>query len=125
MVYNVLTCFSNARGYGQNGGANGKAASGKTYLSTLEQAVVNMGVNPSTGNLTQQDYFETYAYDSHNGGDTDFGSGGLALLDGSVFNGANVNRIAVGAGKDQTMFIMNADDLGGFAGGKCPDYRLK
>ncbi|CZS88993.1 uncharacterized protein RCO7_04645 [Rhynchosporium graminicola] len=103
---------------GQNGGQNGAPASGKTYLSTLEQAVVNMAVNPSTGALKQQDYFETYAYDSNNGGDTDFGSGGLALLDPTVFYGTGVSRIALGAGKDAKLFIMNADNLGGFAGGK-------
>lgn len=76
-----------------------------------------MGVNPSTGELKQQDYFESYAYDSNNGGDTDFGSGGLALLDPNTFYGTGVSRIAVGAGKDAKMFIMNADNLGGFAGG--------
>lgn len=108
----------NGRGAGQNGGANGKAASGKVYLSTLEQAVVNMGVNPGTGELKQQDYFESYAYDSNNGGDTDFGSGGCALLDPGTFYGTGIARIAVGAGKDAKLFIMNADDLGGFAGGK-------
>lgn len=77
-----------------------------------------MAVNPSTGELKQQDYFETYAYDSNNGGDTDFGSGGLALLDPSVFYGTGISRIAIGAGKDAKMFIMNADNLGGFAGGE-------
>ncbi|KAG4438082.1 hypothetical protein IFR05_006448 [Cadophora sp. M221] len=117
-VNRVFFITGNARGAGQNGGANGAPASGKTYLSTLEQAVVNMGVNPSTGELKQQDYFETYAYDSNNGGDTDFGSGGLALLDPTVFYGTGVTRIALGAGKDAKLFIMNADNLGGFAGGK-------
>ncbi|KAI9048154.1 hypothetical protein LZ554_007949 [Drepanopeziza brunnea f. sp. 'monogermtubi'] len=117
-VNRVFFITGNARGAGQNGGANGKAASGKVYLSTLEQAVVNMGVNPSTGELKQQDYFESYGYDSNNGGDTDFGSGGCALLDPGAFYGAGVARIAVGAGKDAKLFVMNADDLGGFAGGK-------
>ncbi|KAH9212453.1 hypothetical protein DL95DRAFT_304226, partial [Leptodontidium sp. 2 PMI_412] len=115
-VNRVFFITGNARGAGQNGGANGAPASGKTYLSTLEQAVVNMAVNPSTGELKQQDYFETYAYDSNNGGDTDFGSGGLALLDPTVFYGTGVSRIALGAGKDAKLFIMNADNLGGFAG---------
>jgi len=88
------------------------------YLSTLEQAVVNMGVDPNTGNLTQQDYFESYAYDSNNGGDTDFGSAGLSLLDPTVFYGTGVARIAIAGGKDGKIYFMNADNLGGFAGGK-------
>ena len=88
------------------------------YLSTLEQAVVNMGVDPNTGTLTQQDYFEPYAYDSNNGGDTDFGSSGLCLLDPNVFYGTGISRIAVAGGKDGKVYIMNADNLGGFAGGE-------
>jgi hypothetical protein len=114
----LLTKDRNARGAGQNGGASGAPASGKVYLSTLEQSVVNMGVNPATGNLTQQDYFEPYAYDSNNGGDVDFGSSGLALLDPTVFYGNGVSRIAVAGGKDGKVYIMNANNLGGFAGGK-------
>jgi hypothetical protein len=87
-------------------------------LSTLEQSVVNMAVNPSTGALQQQDYFEPFNYDSNNGGDLDFGSAGIALLDPTVFNGNGVNRIAVAGGKDGKLYFMNADNLGGFAGGQ-------
>ncbi|KAF8855141.1 hypothetical protein BDZ45DRAFT_676433 [Acephala macrosclerotiorum] len=113
----VFFVTGNARGAGANGGANGKAASGKVYLSTLEQCVVNMAVDPSAGTLTQADYFEPYAYDSLNGGDRDFGSAGVGLLDPTVFNGNGVSRIAVAGGKDGNVYIMNADNLGGFAGG--------
>ncbi|PMD15274.1 hypothetical protein NA56DRAFT_349943 [Hyaloscypha hepaticicola] len=35
-------------------------ASGRILLDTLSEAVVNMGVNTTTGKLFQQDYFETY-----------------------------------------------------------------
>jgi hypothetical protein len=77
-----------------------------------------MGVDPNTGTLTQQDYFEPYAYDSDNGNDLDFGSAGVALLDPTVFYGTGVSRIAVAGGKDGKVYIMNADNLGGFAGGK-------
>lgn len=104
----------NARGAGQNKGAAGTAASGKTYLSTLEQAVVDFSVS-STGVLTQADYFEPYAYDSLNGGDRDFGSSGVAVLD-PVFSGGGVTRVAVAGGKDGHVYIMDANNLGGFAG---------
>ena len=110
--------LSNARGAGQNGGASGKAASGKVYLSTLEQAACNFAVNPSNGLLTQQDYFEPYGYDSNNGGDIDFGSSGIALLDPGTFYGTGVSRIGVAGGKDGLVYILNADNLGGFAGGQ-------
>jgi hypothetical protein len=114
----VFFVTGNARGSGQNGGANGKPASGKVNIGTLEQAAVDMAVNPNTGAFTQSDYFEPYAYDSNNGGDRDFGSSGLALLDPTVFYGTGVSRIAVAGGKDGKVYIMNADNLGGFAGGK-------
>lgn len=114
----VFFVTGNARGSGQNGGAGGQAAKGNVYLSTLEQAAVNMGVDPNSGALTQQDYFEPYAYDSNNGGDRDFGSSGIALLDPTVFYGTGVARIAVAGGKDGKVYIMNADNLGGFAGGR-------
>ena len=117
----VFFVTGNAQGKGQNGGSTGKPASGRTYLSTMEQAVGNYGVDPTTGTLTQQDYFEPYFYDSNNGGDADFGSSGLALLDPTVFYGigsSTVKRIGVAGGKDGKIFILDADNLGGFAGGE-------
>jgi hypothetical protein len=84
-----------------------------------------MAVNPSTGALQQQDYFEPFNYDSNNGGDLDFGSAGIALLDPTVFNGNGVNRIACAGGKDSKFYILNADNLGGFAGGcSSPDHKV-
>ena len=37
-------------------------ASGRVHLDTLSECVVNMAVDPKTGVLTQQDYFEPYTY---------------------------------------------------------------
>lgn len=70
----------------------------------------------ASGSLTQADYFEPYAYDSLNGGDRDFGSSGVALLDPATFSGGGVNRVAVAGGKDGHIYIMDADNLGGFGG---------
>ena len=74
-------------------------------------------MNPTTGNLTQQDYFEPYNYDSLNGGDRDFGSSGVALLDPSAFKTTGVSRIAVAGGKSGLIYVLNADNLGGFKNG--------
>jgi hypothetical protein len=112
-----LTTCRNARGAGQNLGTTGKPASGKTYLSTLEQCACDFNVNPSSGLLTQADYFEPYEYDSLNGGDRDFGSSGLALLDPGTFSGGGVNRVAIAGGKNGKVYVLNADNLGGFAMG--------
>jgi hypothetical protein len=110
-----LTIFSNGRGAGDNGGKI--PASGKKPISTLEEVVADFGVNPSTGVLTQADYFEPFEYDNLNGGDLDFGSSGVALLDPSTFFGTGVSRIAVAGGKSGKIYILNADNLGGYAQG--------
>jgi hypothetical protein len=107
--------ISNGQGKGQLLGANGVPTVGLgNYLSTLENAVVNFNVDPDTGALSQADWFVTSDYDNLNGEDKDVGSSGLALLDPTVFSGGGVNRIAVAAGKIATIYIMNADNLGGF-----------
>ena len=48
------------------------------------------------------------------GGDQDFGSGGIALLDPTVFKGTSVSKIAVTAGKNGKIYILNANNLGGY-----------
>lgn len=91
-------------------------ASGKKPISTLEQAVANFAVDPSTGVLTQQDYFEPFEYNSLNGGDKDFGSSGVTLLD-PFFSGGGISRIAVAGGKSGKIYFMDANNLGGFKTG--------
>jgi iron transport multicopper oxidase len=75
-----------------------------------------MNVDPSSGLFMQADYFEPYEYDTLNT-DVDFGSSGIALLDPSTFFGNGVSRIAVAGGKSGKLYILNADNLGGFAEG--------
>jgi hypothetical protein len=89
-------------------------ASGRILLDTLSEAVVNMGVNATTGKLFQQDYFETYQYIAMDQGDRDLGAGGVQLPDPSVFSGGGVSRMAVACGKNGIAYIMNADNLGGY-----------
>ena len=48
------------------------------------------------------------------GGDLDFGSGGVSLLDGSVFSGGGVSKLAIAAGKSGKTYVLNADNLGGY-----------
>lgn len=111
----MLIIPSNGRGGGDNAG--GAPASGTKLISTLQQAVANFGVDPGSGVLTQQDYFEPFEYQSLNGGDRDFGSSGVALLDPTAFSGAGVSRIGVAGGKSGKVYVLNADNLGGFANG--------
>lgn len=65
-------------------------------------------MDPNTGALTQQDYFEPYNFDTQlNGGDRDMASAGVALLDRDTFNapGVGVNGIAVASGKNGVVRI--------------------
>ncbi|KAL8651207.1 MAG: hypothetical protein Q9226_004803 [Calogaya cf. arnoldii] len=100
-------------GNGQGHENKDTPASGRSPLSTLDEVVANFAV--SDGKIALQDYFEPYEYIGMDAGDRDLGSGGVALLDPSVFKGTNgVNRIAVTIGKNGKAYIMNADNLGGF-----------
>lgn len=116
---NVYFSTGNGVGPGINK-VQGVPASGKTYSSTLEQVAACFAVDPNTGALTQQDYFEPYNFDTQlNGGDRDMASAGVALLDRNTFNAPSVgvNGIAVASGKNGVVYIMNADNLGGFYNG--------
>ncbi|KAF4630464.1 hypothetical protein G7Y89_g7678 [Cudoniella acicularis] len=108
--------FFLATGNGE-GHANGDVpGSGRTSLSTLDEVVASMTVSPA-GNITLSDYFEPYEYVSMDAGDRDLGSGGVALLDPTVFNGGGVSRIAVSVGKNGKAYILDANNLGGFKQG--------
>jgi iron transport multicopper oxidase len=103
---------------GNGGGhANGDVpASGRTPLSTLDEVVGDFAVSTS-GKITLSDYFEPYEYVTMDAGDRDLGSGGISLLDPTVFVGKGVSRIAVSIGKNGKAYIMNANNLGGFKQG--------
>jgi iron transport multicopper oxidase len=63
------------------------------------------------------DYFEPYEYITMDAGDRDLGSGGVTLLDPSVFNGNGISKMAVTVGKNGKAYVMNANNLGGFKQG--------
>jgi hypothetical protein len=118
----LLTSPRNGDGAGDNG--NGTPASGKVPISTLQQATVNMGVS-AAGVFSQNDYFEPYEYATLDLTDLDFGSSGAALLP-SYFSGGGVTQIVVTGGKSGKLYVMDANNLGGFSegnnltdGGKC------
>ncbi len=104
--------FRNGQGH-ENGNV---PASGREPLSTIDECVTNVKVS-STGVLTLTDYFEPYGYVTIDAGYRDLGSAGVALLDPTVFNGTDVNRIAIAAGKSGIVYVLNADSLGGFKQG--------
>lgn len=101
-------------GNGQGHENQGTPAAGTSGLETLGEAALNFAVDPDTGAVSLTDYFQPFDYQNMDGGDQDFGSGGIILLDPTVFNGTGVQRMAVTAGKNGKVYILNVNDLGGY-----------
>ncbi len=71
-------------------------------------------VSTTGGTLAVADYFEPYNTVTESGNDEDLGSGGaLVLPDLSDSTGA-IHHLAVGAGKDQNIYVVNRDSMGKF-----------
>jgi iron transport multicopper oxidase len=71
----------------------------------------------ASGNLSVTDYFEPYDYVALDSEDSDFGSGGIALLDKNYFNGSKIEQIGVAVGKSGKIYVVNANNLGGYKEG--------
>ena len=110
----VLIFHSNGDGIGVNNGLNGKPASGKIPINTLGSTIVNFGVDPVAGKLTQQDYFQPLNYAKLNSGDKDISSSGVSLLDSTTFSGGGVNRVGISGSKAGIVYVVDADNLGGY-----------
>jgi hypothetical protein len=60
------------------------------------------------------DYFQMFDTDSESGADTDLGSGGSFVLPDLKDNANNTWHLAVGAGKDGRIYVVNRDMMGKF-----------
>jgi len=67
----------------------------------------------TTGGLAVADYFEMYNQASENGSDTDLGSGGAMLVNEKDSTG-KVWQLALGAGKDGNLYVVDRTNLGKF-----------
>ncbi|KAF2492456.1 WSC-domain-containing protein [Lophium mytilinum] len=104
-----------ATGNAEGGGFNNKVpASGRVHLDILSECIVNLAIDPDTGALTQQDYFEPFGYLGMDAGDRDLGSGGVCLPDPKTFSGGGIARLAITCGKNGICYVANADNLGGY-----------
>ncbi len=68
----------------------------------------------TSGGLAVADYFEMSNQQSENDADTDLGSGGALVLPDFTDRSGNVRHLAVGAGKDGHMYVVNRDSMGKF-----------
>jgi hypothetical protein len=69
---------------------------------------------PAAGSLGVADYFTMWNEVAESNGDTDLGSGGLMLLPDLSDENNTVRHLAVGAGKDGNIYVVNRDAMGKF-----------
>ena len=68
----------------------------------------------TSGGLSVADYFEMDNQSSENGSDTDLGSGGAMVLPDLNDGVGHTMHLAVGAGKDSNLYVVNRDSMGKF-----------
>jgi hypothetical protein len=87
--------------------ANGFPASGDFGNSFMKVS--------TTGNvLAAADYFAAYNLQAESDADQDLGSGGAMLLPDQTDATGVTRHLAVGAGKDTNIYVVNRDDMGKF-----------
>ncbi len=78
----------------------------------------------TTGNqLAVADYFEMDNEASENGSDTDLGSGGAIVLPDLKDGSGNTWHLAVGAGKDGNLYVVNRASMGKFSANNSSIYQ--
>ncbi|KAJ3176268.1 hypothetical protein HK101_010463 [Irineochytrium annulatum] len=93
------------------------ATAGNSPPGQLGQSTINFGIDAS-GKMHAQDFFMPYNYQQLNGGDRDFGSGGVTLFpQGTVFSTPSHPKLCASVGKTGLVYVMDANNLGGFAQG--------
>ncbi len=71
-------------------------------------------ISPSTRKQPVADYFTMYNTVQESGGDVDLGSGGAMLLPPMKDSQGNTRYLAMGAGKDQNLYIVDRTNMGKF-----------
>jgi hypothetical protein len=66
----------------------------------------------TSGGLAVTDYFATFNTVQQSDADTDLGSGGTLVLPDLVDGAGQVRRLAVGAGKDAHIYVVDRDSMG-------------
>ncbi len=73
-----------------------------------------MKLSTASGSLAVADYFEMHNTVAESDVDQDLGSGGVLLLPDVQDQGGKTWRLAVGAGKDSNIYVVNRDSMGKF-----------
>jgi hypothetical protein len=72
-------------------------------------------VSATGGNLKVADYFNMSNTVNESGQDADLGSGGAMVLPDLNYGTANILNLAVGAGKDGNLYVVNRNNMGKFS----------
>ena len=68
----------------------------------------------TSGGLAVADYFNMHNTVQESNADEDLGSGGAIVLPDLMDNNGQVHHLAVGAGKDSNIYVVNRDNMGKF-----------
>ncbi len=71
-------------------------------------------LTPSNGALAVSDYFTMSGELTESSNDIDLGSGGLMLLPDMADAGGTIRQLAVGAGKDGNLYVVDRNNMGKF-----------
>ncbi|MBU6330154.1 MAG: choice-of-anchor D domain-containing protein [Acidobacteria bacterium] len=99
-----------------NGNITDRPTAGRTPPETLGESMVRLAVQPDRS-LKATDFFSPYDASTLNDADADLGSGAPVLLPPAQFGTPRTPHLAVLAGKQGYLYILNADDLGGYQQG--------
>jgi hypothetical protein len=97
-------------------GANGFPAQGDFGNAFMKISTVS-------NNLAVADYFANDNNVSENNNDGDLGSGGSILLPDMIDSGGNLRQLAVGAGKDQNIYLVDRQNLGKYSAASNGNYQ--
>lgn len=80
-------------------------------------------LSTAAGSLAVADYFTPSNEVAESAADTDLGSGGAMLLPDLADASGAVRHLAVGAGKDGNLYVVNRDDMGKFSSSANADWQ--
>ena len=97
-------------------GVSPTAAPSDEPPATLSESVVGLTVGAG-GRISATDFFAPEDAPTLDQDDEDFGSGGPMALPSEYFGTPSIPHLVVQVGKDGRVFLLNADDLGGYLQG--------
>lgn len=87
-------------------------AQGQPVSGDYGNAFIKLSV--TSGQLAVADYFTMYNTTDESNGDVDLGSGGALVLPDMTDASGNVQQLAIGAGKDSNIYLVNRNNMGKF-----------